>query len=106
MERDNGHRLPPRWLGRGQGLRPVEVGLRRKAGGDGDAWNRMEQKEIAYHRRVRAGYLDMAAGEPERWVVVDASLSIEAVRSAIRKRIERESGRIGPRMKGEDGGEV
>ena len=41
---------------------PVEAGLRRKAGGRGDAWNRMEQKRLEYHRRVRAGYLAMAFG--------------------------------------------
>jgi dTMP kinase len=62
---------------------PVEVGLRRKAGGRGDAWNRMEQKEMAYHQRVRAGYLDMAAQEPERWVVVDATADVRAVWAAI-----------------------
>ena len=65
---------------------PVEVGLRRKAGGSGDAWNRMEQKELAYHERVRAGYLDMAAQEPDRWVTVDASGDVTAVQAAIRER--------------------
>jgi dTMP kinase len=69
---------------------PVEVGLRRKAGGRGDAWNRMEQKEIAFHERVRAGYLDMAAQELGRWVVIDATGNIKTVQAAIRGRIELE----------------
>ena len=64
---------------------PVKVGLRRKMGGGGDAWNRMEQKEIAYHERVRAGYLAMAAQEPGRWVVVDASRGIDEVQATIRE---------------------
>jgi dTMP kinase len=68
---------------------PVEVGLRRKAGGGGDAWNRMEQKAIAYHERVRAGYLAMAAEEPDRWVVVDARPDFAAVQATIRERIGR-----------------
>jgi dTMP kinase len=68
---------------------PVEVGLRRKAGGDGDAWNRMEQKEIAYHERVRAGYLAMAAEEPDRWVVVDARPNFSTVQATIREWIGR-----------------
>ena len=68
---------------------PVEVGLKRKAGGDGDAWNRMEQKEIAYHERVRAGYLAMAADEPDRWVVVDARPDFSTVQATIRERIGR-----------------
>jgi dTMP kinase len=63
---------------------PVELGLRRKAGGSGDAWNRMEQKEIAYHHRVHAGYLAMAAAGPDRWRVVDATRSLEAVQSTVR----------------------
>ncbi len=63
---------------------PVEVGLRRKMGGSGDAWNRMEQKEIAYHERVRAGYLAMASQEPDRWVVVDASREIDEVQVTVR----------------------
>jgi dTMP kinase len=67
---------------------PVGLGLRRKAGGSGDAWNRMEQKEVAYHERVRAGYLSMAAEEPDRWVVVDASRAVKAVQAVIRQQIE------------------
>lgn len=63
---------------------PVEVGLQRKAGGGGDAWNRMEQKEIAFHERVRAGYLAMATQEPERWVVVDATRDVNAIQATIR----------------------
>jgi len=66
---------------------PVEVGLRRKAGGDGDAWNRMEQKEVAYHERVRAGYLNMAGQEPDRWVVVDATQDIDRIQAFIRKSV-------------------
>ncbi len=66
---------------------PVEVGLRRKARGSGDAWNRMEQKEIAFHRRVRAGYLAMVAQEPGRWVVVDATAAMDAVQAAIRQAV-------------------
>jgi dTMP kinase len=68
---------------------PVELGLQRKAGGSGDAWNRMEQKEMAYHQRVRAGYLAMAAQEPDRWVVIDAAVGIRAVQANIRDHIQR-----------------
>jgi len=64
---------------------PVEVGLQRKQGGSGDAWNRMEQKLLDYHDRVRAGYLSMAAAEPQRWVVLDGSQSRDQVQSAIRE---------------------
>jgi dTMP kinase len=66
---------------------PAEVGLRRKAGGSGDAWNRMEQRDIAYHERVRAGYLAMAAAEANRWLVIDATGTVEAVQATIRERL-------------------
>ncbi len=79
---------------------PVELGLRRKAGGSGDAWNRMEQKEMAYHQRVRAGYLAMAAQEPDRWVVLDAARGIKAVQARIRDRIRRELDMAQPEQQG------
>jgi dTMP kinase len=64
---------------------PVEVGLQRKAGGKGDAWNRMEQKEMAYHERVRAGYLTMVAQEPERWCLLDATRELDKVQAIVRR---------------------
>jgi dTMP kinase len=64
---------------------PVAVGLERKEGGAGDAWNRMEQKDREYHERVRAGYLAMVAGEPERWGVVDARGSVDEIQAAIQQ---------------------
>jgi dTMP kinase len=71
---------------------PVEVGLRRKTGGSGDAWNRMEQKEIAYHERVRRGYLTMAAEDPSRWVVVDATRKVDSVQATIRDAVMAQQG--------------
>jgi dTMP kinase len=78
---------------------PVEIGLRRKAGGAGDAWNRMEQKAIAYHKRVRDGYLAMVTKEPERWSVVDATRTPEEVQATIRELVadrlrEKQEGRM------------
>jgi dTMP kinase len=45
--------------------------------------DRMERKASGFHRRVRAGYLRLAAREPRRFVVVDASKSPEDVRRQI-----------------------
>jgi len=64
---------------------PVEVGLRRKAKGAGDAWNRMEQKEVDFHQRVRAGYLAMAAHEPARWAVIDATQTVDEIQATLRE---------------------
>ncbi len=49
---------------------PAEEGLSRKKGKSRD---RYEQEDIAFHRRVRDGYLRLAEEEPERWLVVDAT---------------------------------
>jgi dTMP kinase len=83
------------------GLRPdlivyldiaVEEGLRRRKSsfqaGEGE-WNRMDQKELNFHRRARAGYLQMAAAEPERWFVLDATRSIASLQRSIRRRVKR-----------------
>jgi len=69
----------------------VEEGLRRKltAHEAGNAeWNRLDQQEAAFHRRVREGYLKMATREPDRWLVVDATQSLEAIQALIRARVE------------------
>lgn len=54
--------------------------------GEGE-WNRMDQKEVEFHRRVREGYLRMAAQEPHRWFVLDATQPIQAVSHAIADRV-------------------
>jgi dTMP kinase len=69
----------------------VEEGLQRKAtastAGQGE-WNRMDQLELAFHQRVRNGYLEMARAEPERWLVVNAAASVEEINRAICRRLE------------------
>lgn len=42
------------------------------SGGRTDAETRFEQEKLAFHQRVRAGYLDMARLEPRRYWVIDA----------------------------------
>ena len=65
---------------------PVEEGLARKGAGKQD---RFEQEDIAFHRRVHEGYLNLAANEPQRWLVVDATQSKKIVEQVIWQRISR-----------------
>lgn len=62
---------------------PVEIGLRRRA--KEGSLNRLDVLDLAFYNRVRQGYLEMACQEPERWVVVDASLTWENVQARIRQ---------------------
>jgi dTMP kinase len=66
----------------------VREGLRRKQAGEAEEWNRMEEKALAFHQAVRAGYLQLASAEPQRWLVVDAAQSVEAVHAAILTRLQ------------------
>ncbi|EIT67644.1 MULTISPECIES: dTMP kinase [Hydrocarboniphaga] len=62
------------------------VGLAR-AQGRGDT-NRFEAETLAFMQRVRQAYLDRAASEPQRCVVIDASLPSDAVGERIQKILE------------------
>ncbi len=65
---------------------PVELGLARKGDKKPD---RFEKEDMAFHRRVREGYLKMAASEPRRWLVIDARLPKEKIAGIIWERISR-----------------
>ena len=69
---------------------PVEEGLNRKqhaSAHDAGEWNRLDREAIEFHRRVRQGYLSLAAAEPERWNLLDARRSIEEVQGEIQKAV-------------------
>src|SRR4051794_5321390 len=60
---------------------PVEVGLARKSGHE---VTRFESEfDTAFHRRVRDGFLALAAAEPDRFAVVDATLPEGEVAAAV-----------------------
>lgn len=61
----------------------VLVGLKRKKAKD--EWNRLDAYEISFHERVREGYHHLAAQDPKRWRIVDASQSPELVQEQIRQ---------------------
>ena len=66
---------------------PVEVGLARKT--EAVDQTRFETGfDVDFHRRVRAGFLALAAAEPVRFAVVDSSAPEDAVWSAVRQAVE------------------
>ena len=68
----------------------VRAGLARKLRdlhqGKGE-WNRMDQLDVAFHTRVREGYLEMARFDPSRWLVIDAGRSVQEIHDDILARI-------------------
>jgi len=59
---------------------PVEVGLKRAAVRRGNsAPDRFESEDVRFHQELREGYREIAAAEPERCVLIDASADIDAV---------------------------
>lgn len=78
-----------------EGLRPdltilldidTMTGLRRSQRAKGV--DRMEVKDIAYHRRVRNGYLKLAGENPGRIKVIKVKKSIDKIQSFIRREAE------------------
>jgi len=64
-------------------LDPV-VGRARIAGG---RYDRLEEEVDEFHIRVREAYLALAAAEPERFLVLDATRPIEYLAASIRNRV-------------------
>jgi dTMP kinase len=61
---------------------PAEIGLARLHSTD-----RLESEPIAFHERVRQEYLNLAHLDPERFLVVDATLGIEQIHQIIIERV-------------------
>ncbi len=56
---------------------PIEIGLaRRHAAGD---VNRLDAAGLDFHRRVRDGYLALAAADQDHWETIDASAPLAEV---------------------------
>ena len=53
------------------------------------AADRLESEQAAFYQRVRDGYLALAAAEPERFAVIDASGELADVQAAIRVAMDR-----------------
>jgi len=66
---------------------PIAAGLKRRETGSTADLTRFEtdvaEHGTTFHERVRDGYRRLAAGEPERWRVIDGSSSPEAVAEAV-----------------------
>ncbi|HEY7322648.1 MAG TPA: dTMP kinase [Candidatus Binatia bacterium] len=72
---------------------PVEIGLSRTAQrrsqiGVGLGEDRFEREKLEFHERVRRGFLELARAEPDRFRIINAAESAQAVAEAIKKIID------------------
>jgi dTMP kinase len=69
---------------------PVEVAMVRTSHrrGEGEP-DRFEAEGTDYHRKLREAFLDLAAGEPRRCLMIDAAESKEAVAKQVWKAVQR-----------------
>jgi dTMP kinase len=76
---------------------PVKLALARTArrrlqsSGEAKHEDRFEQEDLDFHERVRAGFIEMARAEPERFRIINAARPAEMVAEEIRRLLERES---------------
>ncbi len=63
----------------------VETGLRRNK--EMKKNDRLELEDVTFHQKVRKGFHEIAAAEPERIRIISCSDSIEAVHEAIKKAV-------------------
>ena len=61
----------------------VERGLARRQGNE-EEMNRLDLEAVSFHQKVRSGYHQLVAIEPERWVVVDADRPVAVVQQELR----------------------
>lgn len=61
---------------------PADVGQAR-VNAASDRPDRLESLGTKFHNRVRQAFLDLAEQSPDRWVVVDATMAVEAVAAAV-----------------------
>jgi len=76
---------------------PVAEGLARagaRFAHDGSDEHRYESMDTAFHERLRQGFHAIAADEPDRCILIEASGSIEDIAAAVRKAVEERLGRF------------
>ena len=64
-----------------------ETAARSRLDADNKVFDRLEAEKGEFHARVRAAFLDLAAAEPDRFLVLDAAAPIEEIAEHIRARV-------------------
>lgn len=73
---------------------PPEVGMARASARG--VRNRLDAQGLAFHQRVRDGYLKLMAEEPARWIYVNGDAPVDSVHRAIMEALEPRLERMAP----------
>ena len=82
--------LPPdrRSKRAGQSQIALPMGEAPQARLDDASQTRFERESLQFHRKVRDGYKALAEQDPQRWVAVDATATIDAIHDQIRAAVD------------------
>jgi dTMP kinase len=62
----------------------ADEGLQRRQNSGGE-WNRLDAYNIAFHKRVREGYLDLVKQDRARWEIIDGKQTPEKVQTDLQE---------------------
>lgn len=75
---------------------PVEVALKRaeaRRGKDANSWNRFEEEQLTFHKKVKEGFLDLAKRYPTISVILNGELDRETLLESALSVIQTRKGR-------------
>ncbi len=59
-------------------------------------WNRLDARDLAYHKQVEQGFRELMLHDPQRWCRLDAHLSIPDLANAVEQAVEPLLSRVQP----------
>ncbi len=74
---------------------PEDVSLARLKQRASDLPDRMERENIGFYKKVREGYLVLAKGMPERFIVVDGTKTVDAIEKKIWTEVQARLPKVG-----------
>jgi dTMP kinase len=60
----------------------------RSSRGEPVEWNRLDARELAFHKRVEEGYRELIRRDPQRWRVINAQQPIETIAAELALAVE------------------
>lgn len=65
----------------------AQRGLQRRHANQAE-WNRLDDYDLAFHQRVREGFLELAKAEPHRWRLLTADQPVDSLQKEVRRVVD------------------